>query len=314
MSTAAPLFLATSLVPGGDRALQTAAVESWRTAGFTVLSVNAASEIPALTCDYPGVTLVAAPATGERLAGKPVPYIHDLLKSLRRACAGHGAPLADCTVGVINADIHLRFSADDIGICAAGARDSVLLGPRVDVPSMAALGAYTPTGTETYSVGYDYFLMSGNVLEDFSDSPFCLGMPFWDYWLPLIALLKGRQLKALLAPVALHVAHETRWDNSIYVFFHALIADVMEVCRISRERDKSATSRQFDLLYDILSHVYADVFARGTQAAKNTTEPDPAGIAALAAFYDRFQEVVVHHIKSRAVPLALATKVVSTTP
>jgi hypothetical protein len=300
---AGPLFLATSLVPHGDRGLQTAAVASWQRAGFGVLSVNAAAEIPALTRDYPGVTLVAAPSTAEKIAGKPVPYIHDLLKALRTTCGS--TPLADCTVGIINADIHLRLTPDTVATLARASQRSIILGPRVDLASPHALADFTPTGAETYSVGYDYFLMSGDVLAEFGDSPFCLGMPFWDYWLPLVALLKGHPLKTLRAPVALHVGHDTQWDNSIYLFFHALIADVMAISQQTRERGATAEARQFDLLYDLMSHIYGDVFTRGTQPLAGAGDPDPAGVASLAAFYDRFQEVIVHHIKSRSELLTL---------
>jgi hypothetical protein len=191
----APLLLATSLVPGADTALQTAAVDSWRSMGATVFSVNGAAEVAALSPKYPHVTFVTPPATAERIAGKPVPFIHDLMGTLRKACAERGGPAADCTVGIINADIHLRFQPAQIQALANGARDAVILGSRVDLPSASAVDAFKPTGSETYSVGYDYFLMSGNLLDDFADSPFCLGMPFWDYWLPLIALLKGRTLR-----------------------------------------------------------------------------------------------------------------------
>ncbi len=147
--------------------------------------------------------------------------------------------------------------------------------------------------------------MSGDVLEAFADSPFCMGMPFWDYWMPLAALLQGYQLKSLESPVALHVTHETRWDNSVYFFFHSLVAYVIELCRKTSRRDESAAARQFDLLFDVLSHTYNGVFARGTEPLAGTAAPDPVGIAALADFYDRFQEVAVHHIKSRATSIKL---------
>jgi hypothetical protein len=284
-------------VPSGDRALQTAAVASWQRAGFGVLSVNAAQEIAALSHDYPHVTFITATATGERIAGKPVPYIHDLLKALRAACASHGTPLVDCMVGVINADIHLRLPDGGRAALEAAARNALLLGPRVDVPSAEALAQFKPAGHETYSVGYDYFLMSGNLLADFGDTPFCIGMPFWDYWMPLVALLKGRPLKTINAPVALHVGHETRWDNKVYVFFHAMIGDILALCQAGRGRS-TADGRQFDLLYDLLGHAYRDIFARGTHAS--ATEAD---LATLAAFYDRLQEVAVHHIKAHAVSM-----------
>ena len=298
----APAFLVTSLAPGRDLGLQRAAVKSWQDAGFTVLSVNAAPEIPALTRDHPGVTLVTAAATAEKVAGKPVPYIHDLLKALRAACQASGTAPADCTVGVINDDIYLRSAPEDLAALHDAARGSLILGARVDVATAADLAAFVPSGDERYSIGYDYFLMSGDLLADFTDGPFCLGMPFWDYWLPLVALLRGRPLKALLSPVALHIDHQTRWDDTIYVFFHALIAAVMDVSRESLSTESSPQARQFALLFDVISHVYNDIFTRGTGT------PAPGGIETLAAFYDRFQEVAVHHIKTQAKPFSLGAR------
>jgi hypothetical protein len=298
----APVLLATSLVPGRDHALQTAAVASWHAAGFGVISVNGKTEAEAVRQEFPGVEVRTVARTAEQFARKPVPYIHDLLKVLAESCA---AMPSDCVVGIINADIYLRAVPELIPTIRREAKGALLLGPRVDVAERAAFAAFKPTGAETYSVGYDYFLMSGDLLGDFAESPFCMGMPFWDYWMPLVALLKGRPLKTIAAPVALHVAHETRWDNTIYLFFHALISYVIELCRLNTNAAATAQSRQFDLMFDALSYLYAGVFAQGTEPAKGATEPSPAGVTALADFYDRFQQVAVHHIKSRAVPVSI---------
>jgi hypothetical protein len=292
-----PLILATSIVPGRDLALHRATVASWRAAGCEVISVNGAGETEAVRLDFPDVTVITAPATAERFAHKPVPYIHDLLKALRSAC---GDRANQCTVGIINADIYFRDVPQLAATLHREAEGALIMGPRVDVDASASFTSYRPTGNETYSIGYDYFFMSGEVLDDFADSPFCMGMPFWDYWMPLAALLHGRTLKSLDSPVALHVTHDTRWDNSVYLFFHSLVAYVIELCRKTTGRDDSAAARQFDLLFDVLSHQYNGVFARGTEPVPGTSGPDPVGIAALADFYDRFQEVAVHHIKSRA--------------
>ncbi len=297
------MILATSLAPLRDHALQAAAVASWRAAGFAVISVNGAKEADQVRGAFPGVEVVAVERTAEHFAKKPVPFIHDLLAALRRACAG--ADPADCTVGIINADIYIRPLPDLARTIRREAKGALLLGPRVDVPDRAAFGTFAATGAETYSIGYDYFLMSGDLLAGFAESPFCMGMPFWDYWMPLVALLQGRPLKAITTPVALHVAHETRWDDTIYLFFHALISHVIELCRAGTGRDTSAPSRQFDLMFDALSHVYAGVFARGTEKPAGASAPSEAAVAALADFYDRFQQVAVHHIKSRATPLGV---------
>ncbi len=297
------IVLATSLVPLRDHALQAAAVASWRAAGFAVISVNGAKEADQVRGEFPEVTVVTAERTAEQFAKKPVPYIHDLLAALRSACAGKS--LGDCTVGIINADIYLRPLPDLAPVIRREAKGALLLGPRVDVAARADFETFAPSGAETYSIGYDYFLMSGDLLDDFAESPFCMGMPFWDYWMPLVALLKGRPLKTVTTPVALHVQHETRWDDTIYLFFHALISYVIELCRAGTRRDVSAESRQFDLMFDALSHIYAGVFARGTETAPGAGAPSESGVAALADFYDRFQQVAVHHIKSRATPISV---------
>jgi len=301
-----PLIVATSIIPGRDQTLHKATIESWRAIGCEVISVNGADEAAKLRAEYPGLTVIAVSATAERYARKPVPYIHDLLKTLRSACAAHNVPIAQCTLGIINADIFFRDVPDFAGTLRREAKGALILGPRVDVDASASFTAYRPSGDETYSVGYDYFFMSGDVLDDFADSPFCMGMPFWDYWMPLAALLQGRTLKSLQSPVALHVTHDTRWDSSIYLFFHSLIAYVIELCRKTTKRDDSAPARQFDLLFDVLSHLYGGAFARGTEAVADSNQPDPAGIAALADFYDRFQQVAVHHIKTRATPITVS--------
>jgi len=298
----APLFLATSLIPGRDRELQNAAVASWKTAGFTVLTVNGASEADAVKAAFPDVECVIAAATAERFARKPVPYIHDLLKALRAKCDAHETP-ARCVAGIINADIFFRPVPGLADLFRREAQGAVILGPRVDVTDISAFKTFTPTGSEIYSVGYDYFLMSGDLLADYDDSLFSMGMPFWDYWLPLVALLHGRPLKALKSPVALHVGHDTRWDSTIYLFFHALVNYVLELCAQMKDRDTSPEARRYDLMADLLSHIYSGIMARGTKPADGANEPGPAGTQALADFYDRFQEVAVHHIKSRAVTI-----------
>ena len=285
-------------MPHRDHALQTAAVASWRAAGFSVLSVNGAAEAAVVQTEYPDVKVVTAARTAEQFARKPVPYIHDLLKALREACGD--LPLADCIVGIINADIYLRPLPDLAPVLRQEAKGALILGSRVDVANRAAFTDYRATGTETYSIGYDYFLMSGDLLADFAESPFCMGMPFWDYWMPLVALLKGRPLKVLRAPVALHVGHDTRWNDTIYLCFHALISYVIELCRANTQKKTTPEARQFDLLFDAFSYLYTGVFKRGTAPAPGASEPPAGGVTALADFYDRFQQVAVHHIKSRA--------------
>lgn len=295
--TAPALILATSLSPQDDRGVQPDAVQSWLSHGAKVLAINTTDEIDALRGSFPDVHFVETQRTAEQLAGRPVPYIFDLLKAAKEN-SNEGDAL-----GVINADIFLRHSQGLKSFLAAESQGAVILGRRVDVPEKSVFHTYSPDAAPTYSVGYDYFVMSRDVVDDFSDSPFAMGMPFWDYWLPLTAYLAGRPLKTLNSPVALHVQHETRWDDTIYLFFHALIAYALEQCRSDAESNEPHR-RQLAFFVNVVTHHYGSIFENGT-GGRDGAAPDGEALAALADFYDRFQETAVHTIKANAATIRL---------
>ncbi|MCB2109100.1 MAG: hypothetical protein KDE14_15425 [Rhodobacteraceae bacterium] len=286
--------IATSLVPGRDDDIQTAAVKSWHGLGAEILSVNVADEIAALEQRYPAVTFVETKTSAMKIARKPVPFIHDIIRILADRAA------EDEVIGLLNSDIILRSGADLESTLAAHMQSGAILLPRVDVPDLAAAQDYHPTGDEAFSVGYDGVFLSRELARNLPDSIFCIGMPFWDYWLPLLTLLQGRSLMSIGSPVALHVTHETRWDDTVYLFFHALITDMIAGCRAAPNTPGNAAS---EIMIDTFAHVYRDLFAQGTGAGQN--EVDPVRAQALADVYDRVQEVVVHHIKARAAPLLI---------
>lgn len=299
--TAPALILATSLSPRDDRGVQPGAIRSWLSHGAKVLAINTADEIDGLQGSFPDVQFVEARRTAEQLAGRPVPYIFDLLTA-----AKENSNEGD-TLGVINADIFLREIQGLKAFLAAESQGAVILGPRVDVPDKSVFQTYRPASnpnTEpTYSVGYDYFVMSRDIVDDFADSPFAMGMPFWDYWLPLTAYLAGRPLKTLKSPVALHVQHETRWADTTYVFFHALIAYALEQSRTDAESD-TPHMRQLAFFLNVITHHYGSIFENGT-GGQGGVAPDGEALAALADFYDRFQETAVHTIKANATTIRL---------
>jgi hypothetical protein len=291
-----PIVYATSLVPGRSDGVQEAAVASWIAHGGRVVSVNVPEEISGLNSQFPQVEFVPAVRSGQRFAGRPVPLIRDLATVATERLGA--APFA-C---LINSDIVLRPAPDLVATVAAHVGDGLILLPRVDVADLAAVTAFAPTGHETFSVGYDGAFLSPSILAEIPENLFCIGMPFWDYWLPALTLIKGRSLKTLASPVALHVAHDTRWDGTVFLFFHALLNDLFAACRQVQSAQSSAA---LDLTLDALSHVYAHLFEHGTKTDPATGAADPARTRALADFYDRVQEVVVHHIKTRAAPIRL---------
>lgn len=283
------LVLVTSLSPHDERAVQPVAVQSWLSHGAKVLAVNTPEEISTLKVPFPDIEFVETHRTAEQHAGRPVPYIFDLLSA-----AKENSQEGD-TIGIINADIFLRPAQGLKTFLMREATGAVVLGPRVDVIDAGAFHTYLPEPEPTFSIGYDYFIMSRDLTADFADSPFAMGMPFWDYWLPLTAYLAGRPLRALKSPVALHVHHETRWDDTIYLFFHALIAYALEQSKHNVGGD-SSLERRLSFFLNVVAHHYGFLFENGTGGGT----PDGDTLTALADFYDRFQETAVHTIKNNA--------------
>lgn len=295
--TSPSLTLVTSLAPHDGRNVQPAAVQSWLDHGIKVLAVNTADEIAGLSTSFADVEFIPATRTAEQHAGRPVPYIFDLL-SAAKSHTSEGD-----TVGIINADIFLRPGNNLNAFLMNEAAGALILGPRVDVAEPEDFQTYVPVPDPTFSIGYDYFIMSRDLLDDFTDSPFAMGMPFWDYWLPLTSYLAGRPLKALKSPVALHVHHETRWDDTIYLFFHSLIAYALKQSKQSAAGDDAKT-RKLSFFLNVVAHHYGSIFENGTSGDGSESQ-DGATIATLADFYDHFQETAVHTIKANATSIRL---------
>jgi len=192
--------IATSIAPFGlDK--QKDSIASWLDAGFEVVSINAADELTLLAKEFPRVRFIESTRDARVRHGKPLIYISDVLQVL----AETGAEVC----GIVNADISFkvanpagfhRFIAD----AAAGA---FIYGARVDINSMADLNG------KEYENGFDFFFFDRKIINLYKPAVFCFGAPWWDYWFPLTAFMKGLPVKRLVSPVAFHLIHGDRWRN-----------------------------------------------------------------------------------------------------
>jgi len=287
--------LATSLAPGRTDQLQRLAVDSWRAAGFSVVSVNVPTEIELLRSSFPDVEFVAAARSGQKIAGKPVPFLIDLLR------AAAARPGNAAIVGTINADIVLRAGTRLHDTVDDSVGPGVIMLPRVDIPDISRIPSGLENPNPAISIGYDGAFDARPLVEQIPDSAYCLGMPFWDYWLPMMAILKAWPLSAIASPEAFHQDHRTTWNQTVYFYFHALVSDLIAACRGASTEDRDA---DLALIVDVFANVYGKIFAQGTDATKTGAEAD-ARRRVLADAFDSVQEVVVHHIKQRARPLAV---------
>ncbi|WP_337998088.1 hypothetical protein [Oleispirillum naphthae] len=251
----------TSLPSRGDRAAQARRVASW---GGHVVSFNDAEEAAALgDC---GVERVTVSRSGRRVLGKPVPFLADIFDYQY----GTDAPV----LGIVNADIAFDLTEAQRRWLVEEAAHGLVCIRRTDVPDEA-----TPLDAGTQlPQGFDAFLYGRDLLPNLRAEGFCLGMPFWDFWLPVVATLAGHPVFMVTAPVARHVEHAVAWDSSAPVFMHVFLQAVLSAASSSAEPLPAA----------LLSHQLAAYRALVDLAGR-----EEAVAQVLAQVYDDFQSRVL---------------------
>lgn len=283
--------LITSLSPKGNHDIQRAAVASWLELGLKVVSANTAGESASLRPLYPDVTFHTVTRTAQAQAKKPVPLIDDMLA----VHADSPEPFM-----LINADIILSPAPEILHAAIASARDGALICcKRLDVDD--AIGAraavrdgLNPTG-ETVP-GYDLFIVPPTLAMQLPRTRLAVGMPFWDYWLPLAAHLAGAPLKELTGDFALHSRHEAVWHGVIYPYFSIFFNAILDQFSAAH----GGGSLRERLAEQMLRYEHAMLNER-VRAADSSDQDN----LILSDFYDRQHAVLVHHMRAAMTPLEL---------
>jgi hypothetical protein len=185
--------------PGGVEAgpgWLAACMASWPAPGWRVLSVNPPEEAPALP---PGIAPAPSAPGVAGAYGRPGAWIPDALA----AALATGAPV----VGLVNADILLDLDAPRRAALLGRARDGILACNRMDV--LHAAQAEGPF----YRYGYDLLLMPRGIAERLDLGGFAFGVPWWDYWILLDAVLQGVPVAAVQCTGLRHLAHREAWSE-----------------------------------------------------------------------------------------------------
>ncbi|NER01425.1 MAG: glycosyltransferase, partial [Okeania sp. SIO3C4] len=195
------LVIVTSIAPGNEKN-QLSAIESWQKFGFTVVSLNNQAEINNLESIYKDVTFYPVKRDAKTTVGRPLVYVDDLILYLKQ----YGTKIC----GIINSDIRLEAGENFLSFISQQAENSVIFGSRVDIDS------FELTGGEIYQRGFDIFFFDKVLLEEFPISKFCLGLPWWDLWIPSMAIKKGLKSKYLATPIFYHLKHKINYSNDFW--------------------------------------------------------------------------------------------------
>ena len=232
------ITLATSLAPK-NIPTQQQCVQSWIHAGFEVISVNNPDEIKELQPYFKGVRFVPAGRNGLKFYKKPLVFIDDLLAALKETQSD--------IVGIVNSDIQLRISPDQKEHMSRCAKDSLVCINRTNINQADAADG------SAFIYGFDVFFFHRDSIDRLTPSLFCLGVTWWDYYLPLAAMLKQVPLSRLDENIAFHVNHKTNWDMEQWVragryFFEKILeicGSLEGTCPLSKFNEKFKDSLDF---------------------------------------------------------------------
>lgn len=283
------ILLATSLAPRPDDPVQHRAVQSWIAAGFSAVSLNIPEEIAVLSPAFPDVAFVPLSRDGRAVCGRPLPAIVDMLAFL----AETGADV----VGLINADIVLT-NVHTVGAAEAAA-GHLICGARLDVDCLE-------TGANPASVqGFDYFLFPRQWAADFSSASYHLGMPYWDYWFPAVAALRGHPLMITVPPVAWHLAHPQRWGDRALLLNAIFTAEMLDELERTGQAEAPSLSHRQGLSTGILRHYQQALLQRvyGEPSA-DPQQRDHADLS-LREFGDFFAGAIRAFVEASARPVDL---------
>lgn len=261
------ITIATSISPGNIEAQQKT-IATWTELGFRTLSLNIPEEITHLNDFFPKVTFVSVDRHAATLAGKPLVYLDDMLLALQES--------ASSICGIVNSDIYFSTDKEFLQFIAVTAENGFVFGSRHEVASF-----FSEDSVE-YGAGFDYFFFDKKLASLYPQSRFALGAPWWDYWFPLVPILKGAAVKLLVSPVAYHVKHDTNWSKTLYEemsleFFNLLTSsDLLEkanpdiraaVERANKQPDLGALS--LFILYYLKDKADKIAFLRKADAGKS---------------------------------------------
>jgi hypothetical protein len=169
-------------------------INSWRDAGFNIISINPENEIDALVTKGYNIKFVS----NGNLEGRTkfATFFSCIIDSKEPIC------------GLINADCFLMNPCDvaiDRVLGAAGGSIVLLERLNIDPVTMKSMGKAAS--------GFDAFFFDTRFVTnlDYADE-WTIGEPFWDYWFPFFLHVSGASLKVAESTILVHLNHEVNWN------------------------------------------------------------------------------------------------------
>lgn len=188
----------TSISPGHKNFQnQLKAVDSWKSVGYEVVSLNAPEEIEVLKELFPGVKFVSTHRHNKRMFGKPYVIVSAIIDYLKDIKSEYSL--------IINSDIIIKDNGYTEKLKVLS-NEGIVVMNRVDFE-----GDYQ--NEKVYYDGFDGFFINAKFLELLPQTILCLGQCHWDYWLPYSASINGVKIIRSNEPYIFHERHNTQYSS-----------------------------------------------------------------------------------------------------
>jgi len=186
----------TTINPYGNFEAQNEALLSW-SKYYDVYSVNPIDEIEIAKEKFPYINFIQTDnifTYGEKKLVK-LNAILDAIKSV------------DCKqCGIVNSDIILKTKIEPKHLTS-----DLLIATRWELDEI--------NKPYPFVNGYDFFAFKKDIIDIFYSSNYVIGMPWWDFWVPLIAIKLGFKVNHVKNGIIFHRTHETNYDPDVWLHF-----------------------------------------------------------------------------------------------
>ena len=160
----------TTINPNGNFEAQNEAMSSW-SSKFTIYSVNTKNDIDKIKDIYPYVNFIETEDT-YIYKGKELIKLNALLEAIKSSDKEYAC--------IVNSDIILNSNIDI----------SYLLKNKYLDKGLIIATRYELDGEKEpypFTDGYDMFIFNKKNVNLFLNKNYVIGMPWWDYWIPIIS-------------------------------------------------------------------------------------------------------------------------------
>ena len=203
----------TTINPNGNYDEQKFAMDSW-TKKYPVYSINTPDEIEKIRPLYPEIIFLEN--------NNIVTYGKKKLTSwnaVMDAISDSGGISAFTNSDIILKD-GLKFEIDEVFF-----KNSIFIATRWELKRRKKY---------PFPHGYDLVIMSPEKAKLFKNENWAIGLPWWDYWLPLSAFINGLNVYHISEEIIYHKWHETNYDKKIWQdlskkFYEEILVKELEI-------------------------------------------------------------------------------------